>query len=102
MTKRLNIEKGTRFGILTVIKEVEPYRSKWGNFRQFMCQCDCGIKTSWVKIILNTTRTDAFIEKACKFLKDKGSAYITIIDGQLILRKCVVNDFKKYMKGEGV
>ena len=31
MTKRLNIEKGTRFGMLTVIKEVEPYRSKWGN-----------------------------------------------------------------------
>ena len=49
-----------------------------------------------------STRTEAFIEKACKFLQDKGSAYITIIDGQLILRKCVVNDFKKYMKGEGV
>lgn len=46
------------------------------------------------------TRTDAFVEKACKFLKDKGSAYITIIDGQLILRKGVINDFSKYMKGE--
>ena len=39
MTKRLNIEKGTRFGMLTVIKEVEPYRSKWGNFRQ-LCLAD--------------------------------------------------------------
>lgn len=46
------------------------------------------------------TRTDAFIEKATQFLKDKGSAYITIIDGQLILRKGVVKDFRKYMKGE--
>lgn len=45
MTKRLNIEKGTRFGMLTVIKEVEPYRSKWGDFRQFLCQCDCGKTT---------------------------------------------------------
>lgn len=43
------------------------------------------------------TRTDAFIEKACEFLKDKGSAYITIIDGQLVLRKGFVNDFRKYM-----
>ena len=45
-------------------------------------------------------RTDAFMKKAVQFLKDKGSAYIAIIDGQLILRKDVVKDFRKYMEGE--
>ena len=45
-------------------------------------------------------RKDAFIKKACKFLKDKGSAYISIIDGQLILRKGIIKDFRKYMEGE--
>lgn len=46
------------------------------------------------------TRTDAFIEKACKFLKDKGNEYIAIVDGQLVLRKSMVKHFKEYMKEE--
>lgn len=46
------------------------------------------------------TRTDAFIEKACKFLKDRGNEYIAIVDGQLVLRKAIVKHFKNYMKGE--
>lgn len=44
------------------------------------------------------TRTDAFIDKACKFLKDKGNEYIAIVDGQLVLRKSMVKHFKEYMK----
>ena len=46
------------------------------------------------------TQTDAFIEKACKFLKDRGNEYIAIVDGQLVLRKSMVKHFKEYMKGE--
>ena len=46
------------------------------------------------------TRTDAFIEKACKFIKDNGSHYIDIVNGQLVLKKGIIKDFKKYMKGE--
>jgi len=46
------------------------------------------------------TRTDAFIDKACEFLKDKGNGYISIVDGQIVLRKGMIKDFIKYMKGE--
>lgn len=46
------------------------------------------------------TRTDAFIEKACDFIKNNGSYYIDIVNGQLVLKKGIIKDFKKYMKGE--
>ena len=45
MRKRMEVIQGTRFGMLTIIKEVEPYYYKGHPFRQFLCQCDCG-KTS--------------------------------------------------------
>ena len=40
------------------------------------------------------TRTDAFIEKACGFIK----TYPHLFMG--VLRSEVIKDFKKYMKGE--
>ena len=45
-------------------------------------------------------RKDAIIEKACKFIKDNGSHYIDIVNGQLILKKGIIKDFRKYMIGE--
>ena len=42
MRKRMSIETGTRYGMLTIIKEVEPYYYRGHPFRQFLCQCDCG------------------------------------------------------------
>lgn len=38
MAKRLDIPTGTKYGRLTVIKEI----SKKGDSRRFLCQCDCG------------------------------------------------------------
>ncbi len=46
------------------------------------------------------TRTDAFIEKAVEWIKYNGSHYIAIVNGQLILKKSIVKDFKNYMKGK--
>lgn len=45
-------------------------------------------------------REDAFIKKACEWIKDNGSHYIDIVNGQLILKKVIIKDFKNYMKGE--
>lgn len=45
MRKRMEVKQGTRFGMLTIIKEVEPYYYNGHPYRQFLCQCDCG-KTS--------------------------------------------------------
>ena len=41
--KRIEIKKGDRYGILTIIKEVDsiPVPSK-KNLRRFLCLCDCG------------------------------------------------------------
>ena len=51
-------------------------------------------------LFVEYTRTDAFIEKACKWLKDNGSHYIDIVNGQLVLKKGITKDFRNYMKGE--
>jgi hypothetical protein len=59
----------------------------------------------WLRIAANNecvqyTQTDSFIERACEFIKDNGSRYIDIVNGQLVLKKGIIKDFKKYMKGE--
>jgi hypothetical protein len=52
---RLNIEKGQRFGNLTVIEEAEskilPSRQK---VRRFLCRCDCGKET--IVLLLHLAR----------------------------------------------
>ena len=48
------------------------------------------------------TRTEAFIEKACAFIRERlifdDDAWYT--DGELTLKDKVINTFKSYMKGE--
>ena len=45
-------------------------------------------------------REDAFIEKACGWLKENGGSYW--MDDYDLPTDDLVNDFKKYMKGEEV
>lgn len=42
MVKALNIEIGTRFGLLTVIAAAPDRRSSSRAFRYWLCRCDCG------------------------------------------------------------
>jgi hypothetical protein len=44
------------------------------------------------------TRTDAFIEKACEWLKKNGCGYW--LDDSALSNKDLIEEFKKYMKGE--
>ena len=48
------------------------------------------------------TRTDAFIEKACEFIKERiifdDNAWY--IDGEVTVKDKVIEDFKNYIKGE--
>ena len=61
------------------------------------------------------TRTDAFIEKACKFISDRvdipfnvecsngeplADSYIKYASSRLEAANKIIEDFKKYMKGE--
>jgi len=40
---KLMIEPGTRFGMMTILNETDPYIKKSGKkVRMFTCQCDCG------------------------------------------------------------
>ena len=48
--------------------------------------------------LIEYTRTDAFIEKACDWLKKHGGSYW--MDDYDLPTDDLVNDFKKYMKGE--
>ena len=44
--KIIKIEPGTRYGLLTIIKEVERIVGLNGRaYRQFLCRCDCGNET---------------------------------------------------------
>jgi hypothetical protein len=38
--------------------------------------------------------------KAIEWIKDNGSHYIDIVNGQLILKRGIIKDLKNYMKGE--
>ena len=38
--------------------------------------------------------------KAIEWIKNNGSHYIDIVNGQLILKKGIIKDFRKYMEGE--
>ena len=40
---------------------------------------------------------DEATRKAIKWLKDNGSHYIDIVNGQLVLKKGIIKNFKKYM-----
>ena len=43
MGKKREIPTGTKFGKLTIVKEVEPYFNSSGqSYRKFECLCDCG------------------------------------------------------------
>ena len=44
-------------------------------------------------------RTDAFIEKACLWLKEKAYFYVNDYTGSLY-EDMLIDDFKNYMKGE--
>lgn len=48
------------------------------------------------------TRTDAFIEKACEFIKERliFDDNVWYIEGELTIKDKVIEDFKNYMEGE--
>lgn len=63
MPKRLEIQKGTRYGRLVVVKEVEPRKVKRGYERRFLCMCDCG---KMVETLLRSLRIGATQSCGCK------------------------------------
>lgn len=70
--------------------------------KRFSDKCHSASTEKYVDDDIEYIRADALIEKACKFIKDKGNFYIDIINGQLVLKKGIIKDFKKYMKGEKI
>ena len=48
--KKLNIKKGDKFGLLSILKEIEQKSNK----RRFLCKCDCG---NIVEVFLLNLRT---------------------------------------------
>ena len=50
----IKIQKGDKYGRLTVIKELPRHVTENNTYRLFLCKCECGNKT---KVILNNLRT---------------------------------------------
>ena len=78
----------TNFDIEALPKD-EQLSERWGEVR---------IQDSDIEY----TRTDAFIEKACKFIDERlnfvDNAWY--IEGEVTIKDKVIDDFKNYMKGE--
>lgn len=51
--KRIEVQKWDKYEMLTIIKEIEPDRLHWHNFRMFECLCECWKTTQYR---LNTLR----------------------------------------------
>ena len=64
MPKRLEVKEGDKYGRLTIIKELEPNRSKSGKpKRKFLCQCDCG--SDPVEVELGSLRSGNTLSCGC-------------------------------------
>jgi hypothetical protein len=65
--RKLEISTGTRFGRLSIVKEVTPY--VWNNikYRQFECKCDCN---KIVEVRLDRMKSGAINSCGC-YHKDK-------------------------------
>ena len=52
--------------------------------------------------IIEYTRTDTFIKKACKFIDERFNFDDDTchIEGEVIIKDKVIDDFKNYLKGE--
>lgn len=68
--------------------------------KRFSDKCHSASTEKYVDDDIEYTRTDVFIDKASKFIKDNGNFYIDIVNGQLVLKQSIVKDFIKYMKEE--
>jgi hypothetical protein len=101
MAKRILIQPGDRFGNLTVIQEVEPFKDEKGRSRRLiLCVCDCGKKVEIQPSALNTGH-----QKSCGCNKYKFAAYGLIDEsgkkyGRLTVIKRVVYKEKKAYKWE--
>lgn len=67
---------------------------------------DKWLRNKWDDSDIEYTRTDAFIEKACKWLRENKNRYVYNKGGHGdYIPTCsnqIIEDFKKYMKGEKV
>ena len=92
MVKRINMENsknliGKKFGRLTVIKR--DFSDKWGKAK-WICECQCGIKTSVIGQNLRNGNT-----KSCGCLKKN-----RLISGIAMMRRTIKN-YKRSAKEQG-
>lgn len=57
--RKLDIVAGTKYGRLTIVKEVEPYIWKKRIYPKFQCICDCGkeVQVRLDKLTIGTTKS---------------------------------------------
>lgn len=83
--------------------------------KRFSDKCHSASTKKYVDDDIEYTRTDAFIEKACKFISDRvdipfnmgcfkgeplADSYIKYASSRLEAANKIIEDFKNYMKGE--
>lgn len=67
MMPKLNIRPGDRYGMLTIVKELESYkRPSGGTIRHFRCKCDCGNET---EVLFSSLRSGLTVSCGCYLRK---------------------------------
>lgn len=67
MMPKLNIRPGDRYGMLTIVKELESYkRPSGGTIRRFRCKCNCGNET---EVLFSSLRSGLTVSCGCYLRK---------------------------------
>lgn len=60
--RKINIASQSKFGKLTVIKEVAPLTTQIRSYRKFLCKCECGNE---VEVLLDSLRSGKTTSCGC-------------------------------------
>lgn len=72
--ERKIVNKGDKFGLLTIVDELEPLFSGGMKRRKFLCECKCGNTTE--KLLLSLTRkTHASVSCGCSSKRNKHNVF---------------------------
>lgn len=103
MRKLTEINKGDRFGLLTIIKEVESERYSNGQLkRRVLCKCDCG-----KDVIVPYKQIKTGNQKSCGCLKDKyynsrrPQRYVEVKSGDRYGRLTIIQEVEPRTKNNG-
>lgn len=86
--RKINVTAQSKFGKLTVIKEVAPLTTQIRSYRKFLCKCECGNE---VEVLLDSLRSGR--TTSCRCYRARKSGEINKKSNLFIVRGSEVTGF---------